>query len=227
MAKKNKVEETRTSIDNLNDKLTALPAKLKESRKLITVTAIVAIVIIAAILFYIFGVRQPAIAKSNDNIGQADIEYNVNGNDSLALNLYQQSAKDGYAAGNRANLQAAILLYNNGDYAQALEYVKDYSAKDDVVGAAAYSLEGDCYVNLDRFDDAVGAFKKAIKQSDENPYYTPLFMLKLARVYEAQKKYADAEKLYQEIMDDYPVYTTTINPGVEKLLDRAKLLQQK
>lgn len=228
MAKnKKKAEETRTSIDTLNDSLTSLPAKLKESRKIITTASIVVIVIVAAILFYLFGIRQPGINKANENIGLADRELIVNGNDSLALDLYLKTAESGYDAGNRARLQAAILLYNQGKYQEAINAVKDYSANDAIIGAAAYSLKGDCYVMLDKLPDAVSAFKDAIDRSDDNTYYTPLFMMKLARVYEAQKNYAEAEKLYQQIIDDFPVYSRDINTSIEKHLERAKLMQQK
>lgn len=228
MAKnKKKAEETRTSIDTLNDSLTSLPAKLKESRKIITTASIVVIVIVVAILFYLFGIRQPGINKANENIGLADRELIVNGNDSLALDLYLKTAESGYDAGNRARLQAAILLYNQGKYQEAINAVKDYSANDAIIGAAAYSLKGDCYVMLDKLPDAVSAFKDAIDRSDDNTYYTPLFMMKLARVYEAQKNYAEAEKLYQQIIDDFPVYSRDINTSIEKHLERAKLMQQK
>lgn len=228
MAKnKKKAEETHTSIDTLNDSLTSLPTKLKESRKIITVASIVVIVIVAAILFYLFGIRQPGISKANENIGLADRELIVNGNDSLALNLYLKTAENGYDAGNRARLQAAIILYNQAKYEEALNAVKDYSANDAIIGAAAYSLKGDCYVMLDKLPDAVSAFKDAIDQSDDNTYYTPIFMMKLARVYEAQKNYAEAEKLYQQIIDDFPVYSHDINTSIEKHLERAKLMQQK
>lgn len=227
MAKKQKVQETRTSLDTLNDSLTSLPQKLKESRKIITISSIVVLVIVAAILFYLFGIRQPGIRKANDNIGAADRELIVNGNDSVALSLYMQAAEDGYDAGNRAALQSAILLYNQGKYQEALEYTKKYSPSDNVIGAAAYSLQGDCYVNLDNLADAVSSFKKAISRSDSNPYYTPLFMMKLARVYEAQKNYAEAANTYQKIVDEYPVYCRDINHSVKKLLERAKLMQQK
>lgn len=228
MAKnKKKAEETHTSIDTLNDSLTSLPAKLKESRKTITIASIVVVAIVAVILFYLFGIRQPGINKANENIGLADRELLVNGNDSLALDLYLKTAENGYDAGNRARLQAAILLYNQGKYQEALNVVKDYSAKDAIIGAAAYSLKGDCYVMLDKLTDAISAFKDAIDQSDDNTYYTPLFMMKLARVYEAQKNYAEAEKLYQQIIDDFPIYSRDINTSVEKQLERAKLMQQK
>lgn len=224
MAKKQNVEETRTSIDNLNDSLTNLPARLKESRKIITVAAFIVAVIVAAVLVYLFAFRAPGIKKADSVAGMADIQLITQANDSLAIELYSQAADAGYDSGNRARLQAAILLYNQGNYAEALKMADDYSPKDNIIGAAAYSLKGDCYVNLDNLDDAVSAFKKAISQSDKNEYYTPLFMLKLGRVYEAQGKWSDAADLYQQIMDDYPVYNRDVNNNVEKLLARARLM---
>lgn len=223
MSKKKQVEETRTSIDNLNDSLTSMSAKVQANRKLITGITVGVTVIVVAVLVYVFMIRRPAIEKANVAIGAADRELLINGNDSVALSIYQQVATDGYDAGNRANLQAAILLYNDGKYEEALEYVSDYSAKDDVIGAAAYSLKGDCLVNLDRLDDAVSAFKKAISQSADNAYYTPFFMMKLARVYRAQEKYADEAAQYEKIMNDYPTYARDYNVNVEKELARANL----
>ncbi len=129
----------------------------------------------------------------------------------------------GYDAANRAALQSAILLYQDGKYEEALKYLDKYSVKDEIIGAGARSLKGDCLVNLDRLDDAVKAFKDAISTSDNNPAYTPFFMMKLARVFAAQGKHDEEAKLYEEIVKDYPLYGQAHNIDVEKLLDRARL----
>lgn len=223
MAKNNKAEETHTSIDTLNDSLTSIGAKAQAHRKLIVGIVVAVIVIIVAVLAYILLVRNPAKNNANVNAGAADIELIANGNDSIAAELYKQAAKDGYDSGNRATLQAAILLYNDGKYEEALKYVSDYSPKDELIGAAAYSLKGDCQVQLDKLQDAISSYKKAISQSGKNEYYTPFFMVKLARVYEALGNNADEAATYQQIKDDYPVYIRDVNPSVDKLLERAKL----
>lgn len=222
MSKKKQAEETRTSIDNLNDSLTSISAKVQANKKLIINITIGVVVLVAVVLIYLFMIRVPSINKANANIGAADRELLVNGNDSTALALYQQAAEDGYGAGNRAKLEAAILLYDDGKYEEALSYVSDYSVKDDIVGAAAYSLKGDCLVNLDRLDEAASAFEKAIAQSDKNEYYTPFFMVKLARVYRAQGKFDKEAKTYEDLVKDYPVYSRD-NGSIEKDLERARL----
>lgn len=222
MSKKKQADETRTSIDDLNDSLTSMSAKVQANKKLIINITVGVAALVAVVLIYVFMIRVPAVNRADANIGAADRELLVNGNDSLALALYQQAAEDGYDAGNRARLEAAILLYDEGKYEEALSYVSDYSAKDDVVGAAAYSLKGDCLVNLDRLDEAVGAFDKAVSQSSNNPYYTPFFMVKLARVYRAQGKFDKEAEVFEDILENYPVYSRD-NGSIEKDLERARL----
>lgn len=223
MANKKQPVEAQTSIDNLNDTLTNVSRKVEDNRKIIYTAALAVVVVVAIILIYLYLVRQPGIQKSNDAVGQADVQLAL-GNDSVALSRYMMVADDhSYDAANRAALQAAILLYKDGKYEEALKYVKKYDPTESIVGAAAYSLEGDCYVNLDKLSDAVGAYKKAISQSDDNRAYTPFFMLKLARVYRAQNDYAAEAKIYEDITKNYPQYGAMNNINIEKYLERAKI----
>ena len=223
MANKKQPVEAQTSIDNLNDTLTNVSRKVEDNRKIIYTAALAVVVVVAIILIYLYLVRQPGIQKSNDAVGQADVQLAL-GNDSVALSRYMMVADDhSYDAANRAALQAAILLYKDGKYEDALKYVEKYDPTESIVGAAAYSLEGDCYVNLDKLSDAVGAYKKAISQSDDNKAYTPFFMLKLARVYRAQNDYAAEAKIYEDITKNYPQYGAMNNINIEKYLERAKI----
>lgn len=211
------------AIDELNDQLTGISQKVQENQRIIYIATGVVAFIVICVLAYIYAFRNPGIEKGNDEIGLADLEL-MQGNDSIALIQYENIASShGYSAGNRAALQAAILLYQKGEYQQALNYLGKYSADESFIGAAAYSLEGDCYVNLDQLDNAVKAFKSAIAQSDDNPSYTPFFMLKLARVYNAQQKYSDELKVYEEIMKEYPAYGDMYGIDIRKYLERARL----
>lgn len=220
---KKKTETEETGLDAVNDRLTSMTSKVQDNKKLITICSLVVVAIVVIVLAYVYFFRGPGITKANDAIGAADLAY-AQGNDSIALVQYMQVAEDhGYDAGNRAALQAAALLYEKGDYEKALKYVDEYSPKEDIIGAAAYSLKGDCYVNLDKLSEAVSAYKDAISQSDDNPAYTPYFMLKLARVYAAQNNHSAEADLYEEVMTKYPTYGQSNNIDVEKLYDRARL----
>ena len=234
---KKKTEATETGLDELNDSLTNVTRRMQENKKILAIISVVVLAVIALVLAYVYFFRNPAMARANDTIGEADLEL-AQGNDSTALVTYKKLADDGsYDAGNRAALNASILLYQQGDkeltdckayqakksFEQALRYGDEYSVQDDVVGAAAYALQGDCLVNLDRLDEAAGKFQKAIKTSDANPAYTPYFMLKLARVYEAQKKYADQLSTLEKIKAEYPSYCGQHRVDLDAMIDLARL----
>ncbi|MBD5246635.1 MAG: tetratricopeptide repeat protein [Barnesiella sp.] len=221
MSKKIENEETLAELENANE---SLEAKVKKNLKALSIIGIVIALIVVGVIVYIFLVRQPAIKKQDNAIAQADREMLMTGNDSLANQKYQKVAEGGYAAGNRAKLMSAIGLYKDGKYNEAIAMLKGYDVKDDIVGPAALSLLGDCYVNTDKLNDAIDTFKKAVKESDENPYYTPIFLVKLAHIYHEQKNYTEEAKMYQEIVDKYPQFLQTSGINVEKELERANTL---
>ncbi|WP_289762941.1 tetratricopeptide repeat protein [uncultured Duncaniella sp.] len=222
MANNKPVEETRTSIDEVNDTLTGIGEKVQSNPKVIVWGCIAVAAVVAVILIYVYAIRLPGQNAANNALGQADIEL-LMGNDSVALAKYQQVAADhGYDAGNLANLNAAILLYKDGKYEEAISYLKNYSASESVIGASAKSLEGDCYVNLKQYPQAIDCFKQAVKISDNNPHYTPAFLLKEATVLREQKDFKAEAAVYEQILKDYPTYGSEIGVDIKKYLERAQ-----
>ena len=222
MANNKPVEETRTSIDEVNDALTGIGEKVQSNPKVIVWGCIAVAAVVAVILIYVYAIRQPGQNAANNALGQADIEL-LMGNDSVALAKYQQVAADhGYDAGNLANLNAAIILYKEGKYEEAIGYLKNYSASESVIGASAKSLEGDCYVNLKQYPQAIDCFKQAVKISDNNPHYTPAFLLKEATVLREQKDFKAEAAVYEQILKEYPTYGSEIGVDIKKYLERAQ-----
>lgn len=177
----------------------------------------IAIVVIGTIA-YIFGYRQPAVEKGNNAIGAAD-NIALFQNPDSALTAYQAvAANNGFAAGNRANLESAIILYRQGKYEEALKYVNEYKSTDNVVAATAQALKGDCLVNLDKYADAVKAYDKGISNADKNPQLVPFLLNKKATVLMVGlKDYAAAAKVYQTIETDYPAFARTVNAEGRRL----------
>ena len=161
MSKKDQTEQQgANAIDEINDQLTGISRKVQENQRIIYISTGIVAFIVICVLVYIYAFRNPGIERGNNEIGLADLQL-FQGNDSIALTQYESIANEhGYSAGNRAALQAAILLFEKGEYQQALDYLSKYSADEAFIGAAAYSLEGDCYVNLDQLDNAVKSFRE-------------------------------------------------------------------
>lgn len=222
-----KQNETRTSIDELNETLTNVVEQKVQNNKKSILLAIAAVVVVAVAVMFFLNMRQSNALAADEAIAQADMSL-IQGNDSIALTQYMQVAdNEGYDAGNRAALQAAILLYKKGEYQKALDYLSKYSPEEAIVGAASYSLQGDCYVNLEKYNEAVAAFDKAISASDDNELYTPLFMIKQANVYRELKDFNKEAAVYEKIKKEYPGYAAAYNLNIDKYIERAKASQAK
>ncbi len=222
MSNKEKNQSTVTSIDEVNDSLVTIEQKIEQNQKTI-IRALIAIVAVAAVVLgYIYGIQAPKVEDAKEAIAIADMAT-MQQNDSTALAQYMAVA-DQYSVSpaNRAALEAASGLYLNGDYETAITYLEKYDASKTVVGAAAQSLMADCYVNLKNYDQAIKYFDKAIAYSNNNPLYTPVFMLKKATLLAAMGKYADEVKIYDYIISNYPEYGATYNLNIEKYKARAE-----
>lgn len=220
MAKK---ETTRTSIDELNESLSSIEQKVENNKKYIYWAVGAVVVVALVVLGYVYGIHNPNMEKAKTEIAKADQDLSV-GNDSLALKEYLAVAsKYSNSPANRANLNAAIILYQKGKYQEAIESIKKFDTEGTIVGPASQSLLGDCYVNLKQYDEALSAFDKAVSLSKDNSLYTPLFLMKKATIYREQKNYKAEADIFQTIKDKYPDFAANYNVDIEKYLVRAKV----
>ncbi len=220
MAEQNPKNEP-IALDEVNKDNEELKEKVSQGQKWLVWIMIILSVIAVVVIIYIFAIRNPKSQAATEAVSKADIEL-TQGNDSTALALYQEAAEKGYDGGNRAALMAATLLYKDGKYQDAINQLKNFDPKEEVVGAAAKSLEGDCYVNLQQYPQALSCYDKAISVSNDNPLYTPLFMMKKATVLREQKDYAAELKVLQSVKKDYPQYTNAYRLDIDKYIARAE-----
>lgn len=221
MAKK-ETAPARTTLEGVNESLTGAAQTLEQNKKIIywVVGALLGLVVIGAGYYYL--IHKPAKEKAVEAVGLADLKI-LQGDTANALKDYEAYAGDF----NRAHYSAATILYTQGKYKEAVAHLEDYKAEGALVGPAALSLKGDCYVNLKDYDKAVSAYDEAIKQADGNEMYAPAFMVKKATVLHEQKKYADEAAVYQDIKDNYPNYSNAFRFNVDKYLERANALAGK
>ena len=225
MAKKQN-QAARTTLEEVNESLTSAAQRIEDNKKYIS-WALAAIAVIALLAGgYIF-LHNKNLQEAKTKIGDADIAL-LQGNTDEALKEYEKVA-DAYGnkTGERAHLNAAILLYEKGEYEKAAKHLEEFSPKGNLIGPASQSLLGDCYVNLKKMDKALSAYDKAISLAAENEAYAPAFMMKKATVLHEQKKYAEEAAIYQTIKDQYPMYGQMTGFNVDKYLERANALAGK
>lgn len=234
MAKKES-KETRTKIDDINDSLTRAELRIQKNKKLIMWICIGVAVLVVGVLIYLYAVLFPSRDKANTAYGKAaNLENGFNmalesqqlDSAGVVKNIneiaaeYEKAARLGHDGGNNATLMAAVYNYRKGDYNKALQLLKDYDQEDEIIAATSKSLEGDCYVNLDKFDDAIKAYDEAIKIAEDNNMLIPYFMNKKAVVYHHLKNYSAEIDIYTTILDQYPHFAG-IEP-IEIYLELAK-----
>ena len=223
MAKKQN-QSARTTLEEVNESLSTAPQRIENNKKYINWALIATAVLVLLAVGYIYGIHNPNLQKAKDQIGKADLEL-MQGNEEEALKSYEKVAAEfGNKPAERAHLNAAILLYEKGEYEKAAKHLEDFTPAGNLIGPASQSLLGDCYVNLKKLDKAIAAYDKAISLSGDNDAFTPAFMVKKASVLHEQKKYADEAAIYQEIKDKYPYYGQQGGLDVDKYLERANAL---
>ena len=191
-----------------------------QRNKKIAIFSAIAIVVVLIIAGAVYFLHSKSVDKANEAIGLADIETN----DSIRTAMYQKIADDGSTAANeRAQLMVAIKAYNDSNYTKALEYLEKPSVSSEIIGAGVYSLKGDCYVNLNKLDEAISEYEKAVSKADGNPTITPFVLIKMANVYAQQKNYAKEYECYNTIRTDYQAYVQNARINIDKYIERARI----
>ena len=120
-------------------------------------------------------------------------------------------------AGNLAAAYSGLRLYNLGKYDEAITYLKNFDADEEFISPAIIGTIGDCYVNMDKYEEGVGYFERAAKKAD-NDMLSPIYLKKAATVYEKLGNKKKALEMYQKIKDSYP--KSMSNQDIEKYIVR-------
>ena len=148
-------------------------------------------------------------ASNKDSVAPANNDYK------LALDGDGQSkgileVADNYSmtkTGNLANYSAGVVYLQLGDYRKAIDYLSDFSSEDIILSSLAKGCIGDAYFELGEKDNAINAYNDAIENSSNN-FTTPIYLIKLAVLYESNKNYKEALKIYKRIKKDFKDYKT-------------------
>jgi tetratricopeptide (TPR) repeat protein len=106
-------------------------------------------------------------------------------------------------AGKLASLSSGIILMKQGKFKEAIERLDKFSSSDQVVQGKAYTLIGDCYLELKDNKNAISYYEKAVNYK-ANKFVTPGYMMKLALAHQEAKDVKSAISVYSDIISKYP-----------------------
>ncbi len=122
-------------------------------------------------------------------------------------------------AANLAYYYLGVAYLNKGDFKKAAENFTNYRGDDAIIASEALGNTGDAYVELKDYDKAITFYKKAVDKGN-NSFTSPIYLKKLALVYENQKSYSDALDAYQKIKTDFPESNEAAN--IDKYIARVQ-----
>ena len=116
----------------------------------------------------------------------------------------------GTKAGNLANYYAGISYLRLKQYKEAIDYLEDFSSKDELLGPVAKGAIGDAFADINQPQDAFDHYIKAAELKDNN-FSTPLFLFKAGNTAMELENYSKAQELFERIKNDYPNATEAQN----------------
>ena len=119
---------------------------------------------------------------------------------------------------NTANYYAGLTYLKLGQKDEALEYLKKFKKKEDVLWYACQATIGDIYDEQGDESKAISYYEKAVKGKD--PFFTPIALFKLGQMYERQGDWKKALAAYETIEKDF--YTEYNRMSVAQYAERAK-----
>lgn len=223
MAKK--TDATEDKIHVVEDALTKTELFIEKNQKVITIV----IVSIIAVALAVFAFRNlyliPREKESQAQMFQAQRYFEQ---DSLNKALNGDGNNPGFLdiiddfgmtkAANLSKYYVGIIYLKQGNFLEAITYLKKFKSSDEFVGSMALGGIGDAYTELGEKDKALDYYLKAANNKD-NDLTTPLYLLRAAWTYEDMGKFDKAVELYNRIKTDY--YRSNEARDIEKYIERA------
>ncbi len=213
------------NVDNTVQEVDAAISKSEqfvENNKKTIMYALIGIIVIVAAVWGWNKLSASNNEKAQDEIWTSQILFEQ-GQYEQALEGFEAliSEYGSTKAGNLAKAYAGLCNKELGNYAKAIEQLKDFSGNDNVLAPAILAAQGDCLVNQENPDNKKAAelFEKAAKAAD-NAQYSPLYLKKAGLAYEAAGDNAAALKAYQAIKDNWA--ETLSAQTIDKYIERVK-----
>ena len=109
-------------------------------------------------------------------------------------------------AANLAHFYIGTSYLHQKDYEKAIQHLAKFRAKDLLLQARSWSLIGDAYAEQENYQKASDYYMRAAAYKP-NKVFTPIYLVKAALAYEADKNYRAALGCYQRIIRKFPEAT--------------------
>jgi len=222
-----KKDNSRDQFESVENALSKTEHYIEENQKSLTIIVFAIIIIVGGYLGYKRLLVSPKENEAQSQMWMAEkyferdsfnLALNGDGNYLGFLDIIEEYSITQSA--NLANYYAGLSYLHLGQFEEAIEYLKKFDAKDQMISPIAYGAIADAYIELNNTDEAEVFYKKAINIS-ENNFTTPIYLMKLGMLYEQQGDFKNALENYKRIEKDYP--TSAEGRQVSKYIARVEV----
>lgn len=208
MAKETVKDQEALQQEKIAEQVSKTEQFFNENKKTIWGVLAAVVVVGLGILGYQQFIYKPKVAEALSQVYHAenafannDFETALNG-DGNNLGFAEVASEYGAKAGKAVYFYAGVCELQLGNYSEAINYLKKYNGKDNILAARALACIGDSYVGLEDYASALSYFEKAANKS--NNVFSAAYLLKAGAVCEEMGNDAKALEFYKAIKDQYP-----------------------
>ncbi len=152
----------------------------------------------------IFPSEQIFDKMTQNGFSKDSINLVLNGGNGFIGTLKIAKEYDGTSVANTANYITGACYLHNGDFANAIKYLKEFSSSATQVQTTAYSMIGDANAELNKNDEALEYYKKAASVNEKDEFMSSMYLFQAAKFADKIGKPKDAIDLLQKLKADYP-----------------------
>ena len=221
-----KHNQAEDNIEAVESALSRSEQFIEDNQKIITTVIVIIIAIVGIYLGYKKFYLQPLEDEAQSQMFVA-AQYFERDSFNLALNGDVNypgflGIIDDYSAtkaANLANYYAGISYLHLGQFENAIEYLKSFSASDKMLKPISLGAIGDANMELENKEEAVSFYLKAAEAS-VNEFTTPIYLMKAGQAYESIGDYKNALKTYNRIKEKHK--KSAEGRVIEKYITRAE-----
>ena len=186
------------------------------------------VIVVGGVLGYQHFISEPNEKKASEALFRGE-QYFMADNYEMALNgdslgfaglLKVADEFGGTDAGKLANAYAGICYAQLGQYENAIKYLNQFSADDQLVTPALMATMGNCYAQLGQLDKAAATLVKAADKASSHAL-SPIYLIQAGQIYEKLGKSSEAVNAYQTIKDKY--FNSYQSMDIDKYIERASV----